>query len=73
MIKITRRNAISGAMMLGLMSTTRFANAAAPAMNAMTKDQLLSAWTYWLYQENEGAMEQAAFFRDRWLEANRRF
>ena len=63
-MNLTRRSTILGALALGLMSSPRLAHASKSPVAAISQEQLLSSWVYWLYQKGDLAAEQSAYYRD---------
>lgn len=61
-MNLTRRSTILGALALGLMP--RLAHASKSPVAAMSQEQLLSSWVYWLYQKGDLAVEQSAYYCD---------
>lgn len=66
-MNMTRRSTIFGALAVGLMSSTRLAHASKPPVAAMSQEQLLSSWVYWLYQKGDLAAEQSVYYRDAYV------
>ena len=68
-MSMTRRSTIFGALAVGLMSSTRLAHASKPPVAAMSQEQLLSSWVYWLYQQGDLAAEQSAYYCDAYVKS----
>ena len=64
---MTRRSTIFGALALGLMSSPRLSHASKPSVAAMSQEQLLSSWVYWLYQKGDLAAEQSVYYHDAYV------
>lgn len=65
-MNMTKRSTIFGALAVGLMSST-LAHASKPPVAAMSQEQLMSSWVYWLYQKGDLAAEQSVYYRDAYV------